>query len=93
MTSPGDDLRMSAATLEYQADLAQKSGNQQLAENLRRAAELVDIDDAEVLDLYEALRPGRSTPAELRARAVRLRERGAVRLAAVVDEAARHADR
>ena len=45
--------------------VAEAGGNPQLAENFRRAAELALIDDEEVMALYEALRPHRSTAAEL----------------------------
>ena len=38
--------------------IAQQHGNPQLADNLRRAAELTELPDEEVLAIYEALRPG-----------------------------------
>ncbi|MCW2685787.1 MAG: propanediol utilization protein, partial [Mycobacterium sp.] len=53
------DLRMDPATLAHQAVIAEQGGNPQLAENLRRAAELATIDDEEVMNLYESLRPHR----------------------------------
>ena len=59
------DLRIHPETLERQAVVAEQHGNPQLAENLRRAAELTRLPDDEVLAIYEALRPGRSTPAQL----------------------------
>ena len=59
------DLRIHPDTLEHQAVVAAEHGNPQLAENLRRAAELTRLPDDEVLAVYEALRPGRSTPAQL----------------------------
>ena len=59
------DLRIHPDTLEHQAVVAAEHGNPQLAENLRRAAELTRLPDEEVLAVYEALRPGRSTPAQL----------------------------
>ena len=82
------DLRIHPDTLERQAVVAEKHGNPQLAENLRRAAELTRLADDEVLAIYEALRPGRSTPAELTALAASLAERGLLRCAALVTEAA-----
>ena len=82
------DLRIHPDTLERQAVVAEKHGNPQLAENLRRAAELTRVADDEVLAVYEALRPGRSTPAELTALAASLAERGLPRCAALVTEAA-----
>ena len=58
-----EDLRIHPETLERQATIAEEHGNPQLAENLRRAAELTRLGDDEVLAIYAALRPGRATPA------------------------------
>ena len=57
------DLRIHPETLERQALVAEQHGNPQLADNLRRAAELTELPDDDVLGIYEALRPGRSTAA------------------------------
>ena len=83
------DLRIHPGTLEHQAEVAHRHGNPQLAENLRRAAELTRLPDDEVLAIYEALRPGRSTAADLAALAESLSARGLPRCAALVAEAAR----
>jgi propanediol dehydratase small subunit len=83
-----DDIRIAPATLEHQARVAAEHGNPQLAENLRRAAELATLPDSEVLAIYEALRPHRSTAAQLLARADTLAARGLTRCAALVSEAA-----
>ncbi|GAS97870.1 dehydratase, small subunit [Mycolicibacterium canariasense] len=82
------DLRMDPATLAHQAVVAEEHGNPQLAENFLRAAELALIDGEEVMALYEALRPHRSTAAELEALRVSLHNRGAVRCAELVAQAA-----
>ena len=82
------DLRIHPETLERQAVIAQAHGNPQLAANLRRAAELTTLPDDEVLSLYEALRPGRSTIAELTALASSLAARGLPLNGALVAEAA-----
>jgi propanediol dehydratase small subunit len=82
------DLRIHPETLERQAVVAERHGNPQLAENLRRAAELTGIPDDEVLAVYEALRPGRSTPAQLTELAASLAGRGLPRCAALLAEAA-----
>jgi propanediol dehydratase small subunit len=82
------DLRIHPDTLERQAVVAQQHGNPQLAENLRRAAELTKLPDDEVLAIYEALRPGRSTAAALTALAGSLSDRGLPLCAALVTEAA-----
>ena len=82
------DLRIHPETLERQAVVAEAHSNPQLAENLRRAAELTQLPDDEVLAIYEALRPGRSTAAQLTALAGSLADRGLPRCAALVAEAA-----
>jgi propanediol dehydratase small subunit len=82
------DLRIHPETLERQAVTAGRHGNPQLAANLRRAAELTSLPDEEVLAIYEALRPGRATAAELTALAGSLADRGLPLNAALVAEAA-----
>jgi propanediol dehydratase small subunit len=78
------DLRIHADTLRHQAQVAELGGNVQLAENLRRAAELAGIDDADLLRIYEALRPRRATRAELEAIAAELDGADAPHCAALV---------
>ena len=87
------DLRVHPDTLRRQATIAEQHGNPQLGENLRRAAELTALPDGEVLAVYEALRPGRATLAELRALAARLETVPAPLCAAFVREAAEVYDR
>jgi propanediol dehydratase small subunit len=82
-----DDLRVAPETLRLQAGFAEQGGNRQLAENLRRGAELVGFSDSELLAFYDRLRPGRSTGAELDELASSLESRGAERCAALVREA------
>ncbi|MBB2993605.1 propanediol dehydratase small subunit [Mycolicibacterium iranicum] len=82
------DLRMDPAVLAHQAVLAEEGGNPQLAENFLRAAELAIIDDEQVMALYEALRPHRSTAAELEELRTSLVANGASRCAALVEQAA-----
>ncbi len=82
------DLRIHPETLERQAAVAERHGNPQLAENLRRAAELTRLPDDEVLAIYEALRPGRSTSAQLAELGASLAGRGLPRCAALLTEAA-----
>ncbi len=82
------DLRIHPATLEQQAVVAEEHSNPQLADNLRRAAELTSLPDEEVLAIYEALRPGRSTAAQLSGLAESLAARDLPRCAALVAEAA-----
>lgn len=82
------DLRIHPDTLRHQADVARAHGNPQLGANLCRAAELTALPDDEVLAVYEALRPGRSTRSELDALAARLDAAAAPLCAALVLEAA-----
>ncbi|GIV84471.1 MAG: hypothetical protein KatS3mg052_1478 [Candidatus Roseilinea sp.] len=75
--------------MHRQAGAAQAAGFTQLAENLRRAAELTAVPKEELLRIYEALRPGRATQAELLAIAEALeRDYGAQQTAAFIREAA-----
>lgn len=82
------DLRMDPAALAHQAVVAEDAGNPQLAENLRRAAELATLDGEDVMSLYEALRPRRSNADELDALQASLEARGASRCAELVRQAA-----
>ncbi len=82
------DLRVHPSTLEHQADVAERHDNPQLAANLRRAAELTQLTDDEVLGIYEALRPNRSSQTELEELSDSLSERGLPLTAALVAEAA-----
>jgi propanediol dehydratase small subunit len=80
------DLRIHPDSLEAQAVVAERHGNPQLAANLRRAAELTALGDDEVLAIYDALRPGRSTPGQLTGLAASLG--GLPRCAELLTEAA-----
>jgi propanediol dehydratase small subunit len=81
------DVTISGDTLRLQAEFAERGGNPQLGDNLRRAAELVEFDDRELLEFYEMLRPGRSSAQELESLSDSLGERGAGRCAELVREA------
>jgi len=84
------DFRITADGLRLQAQIAERAGRPNLAQNLRRGAELVEIPDGELLDVYELLRPGRAQSAEqLRAAANQLRlTYGAKETASLLEEAA-----
>jgi propanediol dehydratase small subunit len=60
-----EDIQISAETLHAQAQIAHRAGYPQLAANLTRAAELTALSSQALLDVYEKLRPGRSTYQEL----------------------------
>jgi propanediol dehydratase small subunit len=56
-----EDLRVTPEALELQAQIAEAAGRTQLAQNLRRAVELAAIPEEKILQIYAALRPGRSS--------------------------------
>jgi propanediol dehydratase small subunit len=86
----GSDFGITAEGLRLQAAIAERAGRPNLAQNLRRAAELVEIPDDVLLEFYELLRPGRARSADdLRAAANQLREiYGAKETASLLEEAA-----
>lgn len=84
-----EELRITPEVLELQAQIAEKVGRPQLARNIRRAAELTKVSDERILQIYNALRPYRSTKAELLAIADELEGKyGAKINAAFIREAA-----
>ena len=84
-----DDLRATPETLRRQSAVALAAGRKALADNLARTAELATIPRETILEIYTALRPHRSTPAELEEWAERLEgEFGAPLSAQFVREAA-----
>jgi propanediol dehydratase small subunit len=83
-----DELRISPEALHRQAQVAAASGRPALVANFERAAELTHVPDGRLLEIYEALRPRRSTRAQLEAIAVELETvHGAPLTAAFVREA------
>jgi propanediol dehydratase small subunit len=82
------EIRTTPATLRLQAEVARAAGRSALAENLERAAELAAVPDELLLAAYTALRPRRSSAAELEQWVARLEDLGASRTAAFVREAA-----
>jgi len=60
-----EDFSISRDTLLRQAEIAESAGRRQLAENFRRAAELVQVPDEVILRAYDALRPFRSSASDL----------------------------
>jgi propanediol dehydratase small subunit len=84
-----EDLRIAPDTLLMQAEIADGVGRRQLAENFRRAAEMVPMPDERVLSAYNALRPNASTKQQLLDLAEELEnEFSAARTAALIREAA-----
>lgn len=85
-----DDLRVTPEALRRQAEIARDAGRATLAANFDRAAELCDVPQDFIMQVYELLRPGRATDKGPLLDAARtLRETyGASRMAAFVEEAA-----
>ncbi len=84
-----EDLRIRPETLELQAQVAESCNRDAFAGNLRRAAELISIPDVRLLEIYNALRPYKSTKDELLAIAAELKDQyNAPISAALVAEAA-----
>lgn len=85
-----DDLRITPAALRMQAEIAGAAGRDRLAGNFERAAELVEIPQDFIMEVYELLRPGRARDkGPLLAAAAKLRETyGAEKMARFVEEAA-----
>lgn len=83
------DIRISAAVLRLQAEIARSAGRDRLALNFERAAELVDVPQDLILGTYEMMRPGRvDDPQVLLDRAAMLRrDYGAHAIAALIEEA------
>jgi len=85
-----EDLRITPDALLAQAEIARDAGRPTLARNFARAAELVDVPQDFIMEVYELLRPGRAkTRQQLLEAARTLREvHGAPVMAAFVEEAA-----
>ncbi len=60
-----EDIKISTEMLKRQGQVAAEADNPQMAANFERASELVDVPDAVILDMYNKLRPHRSTKREL----------------------------
>ena len=59
------DMRITPETLRIQAAIARDAGRDRLAMNFERAAEITSVPDDRILEIYNALRPYRSTKQEL----------------------------
>ncbi|MCH4165293.1 MAG: diol dehydratase small subunit [Lentilactobacillus diolivorans] len=59
------DLRITPEALKMQGDVAGAAGKETLQRNFDRAAELTNIPDDRLLEMYNALRPYRSTKQDL----------------------------
>lgn len=84
-----EDIKISKEQLHYQGKVAREHGRVQMEQNFVRAGEMVDIEDALLLEIYDKLRPNRSTKQELLEYASRLEnEYQAVECAKLIRQAA-----
>jgi propanediol dehydratase small subunit len=84
-----EDFSISPDVLKMQGDIAASAGRSQIALNFGRAGEMTKIPDARLLEMYNSLRPHRSTKEELLAMADELQSQyGAGVCSAFVREAA-----
>ena len=86
-----EDLRITPQALRAQAEIARAAGRPTLAQNFERAAELVDVPQDFIMQVYELLRPGRAKSKAAIARRRRARcatTYKAERIARFIEEAA-----
>lgn len=83
-----EDIKISQETLAMQGAVAKENNRPHLAKNFDRAAELVQVPDAVILEIYSKLRPYHATKEELLEIAERLHDTyGAHQCAALVLDA------
>ena len=70
-----DDIKISKEMLLAQGQVAKAAGNDPMEKNFERASELVNVPDDVILDMYNKLRPNRSTKRELALMAQELLEK------------------
>lgn len=60
-----EDIKISTEMLKRQGQVAAQADNPQMEANFDRASELVNVPDEIILNMYNKLRPNRSTKREL----------------------------
>jgi len=90
-----DDLQITSEALLQQAEIAKSAGRKTLSENFERAAEMNNLPNSEVMEIYELLRPGRAeSMSTLLGAAKKIRNKyQAERLAKFIEEAAEFYDK
>ena len=85
-----EDLQITPEALLQQAEIAKSVGRKTLSENFERAAEMNNLPNSEVMEIYELLRPGRTeSMSTLLEEAKKIRnEYQAEKLAKFIEEAA-----
>lgn len=61
----GDEMRITPEALKMQGEIAASAGRPAIQKNFERAAELTKVPDARLLQMYNALRPYRSSKQDL----------------------------
>jgi len=74
-TIKSNDLRITPDTLRLQGEVANDAGRDAIQRNFKRAAELTSIPDDRLLEMYNSLRPFRSTKKELLAISAELKDK------------------
>lgn len=69
-----EDFSISKESLMNQAEISESAGYPHLANNFRQGAELIEIPEDRLLQMYNAMRPYTSTKDELQAIVKELRE-------------------
>ncbi|SJZ67444.1 propanediol dehydratase small subunit [Pilibacter termitis] len=86
-----DDLKITPRILKAQGEIATSAGRKSISRNFTRASELTAVPDARLLEMYNALRPYRSSKEELLAIATELEVQYSATISAnYVREAAEH---
>jgi len=85
-----EDLRITPGALLAQGEIARDAGRPTLAKNFARAAELVNVPQDVIMQVYELLRPGRAKSKQQLLDAARMlrQDHRAPLMAAFVEEAA-----
>ena len=60
-----EDIKISPEMLKRQGQVAKEADNPQMEANFQRASELANVPDEVILNMYNKLRPNRSTKTEL----------------------------
>ena len=60
-----EDIKISKEMLRAQGQVAKEADNAPMEKNFERASELVNVPDDVILNMYDKLRPNRSTKIEL----------------------------
>ncbi|QLL69145.1 diol dehydratase small subunit [Lactobacillus sp. 3B(2020)] len=86
-----EEFRITPSSLRLQGEIAASAGRPAIQKNFQRAAELTKVPDARLLEMYNSLRPFRSTKQELLDIAQELRDKYQAKVcAAWFEEAANY---